>query len=114
MKNLILGSFILFSIIGCTTNPNQMRSGTPESVNSSYKSPKDVAICISNNWESHGVVNQRELANGYSVSLSFGGNLHYLADIAKNSTGSITKSYKFMSIAIGGDPYLSAVTECQT
>jgi hypothetical protein len=110
--NLLSVSSLIF-IVGCSTNPNSMRSNSPDALHSSVKSPKQIALCVANKWETFGVVNQREIAEGISLTSSLSGNLHYLADIKSDGRVTITKAYKFMAMSIGADPYLSAVSECQ-
>ena len=111
IKLLSIATLLLIS--GCSTNPNSMRSNSPDALHSSVKSPKEVSLCVANKWETFGVVNQRDISNGISLSASLNGNLHYLADITLNGKSTVTKAYKFMSMSIGADPYLQAVSECQ-
>ena len=113
MKNKLLSISTLILIVGCSTNPNSMRSNSPDALHSSVKSPKEIALCVANKWETHSVVNQREISEGYSLTASLSGNLHYLADIKSNGKSTVTKAYKFMSMSVGADPYLTAVSECQ-
>ncbi len=110
--NLLYVSSLIF-IVGCSTNPNSMRSNSPDALHSSVKSPKEISLCVANKWETFGVVNQRDLSNNISLSSSLNGDLHYLVDITSNGKSTITKAYKFMSMSIGADPYLKAVSECQ-
>jgi hypothetical protein len=112
MKNLLCISLLIL-IAGCSANPNSMRSNSPDALHSSVKSPKEISLCVANKWETFGVVNQRDILNGVSLSASLNGNLHYLADITSNGNSTVTKAYKFMSMSIGADPYLQAVSECQ-
>jgi hypothetical protein len=113
MKIKLIPISTLLLIVGCSTNPNNMRSNSPDALHSSIKSPKEISLCVANKWETFGVVNQRDVSNGVSLSASLNGNLHYLADITSNGKSSVTKAYKFMSMSIGADPYLTAVSECQ-
>jgi len=113
MKIRLISISTLLFIAACSTNPNSMRSNSPDALHSSVKSPKEISICVANKWETFGVVNQRDTSNGVSLSASLNGNLHYLADITSNGKSTVTKAYKFMSMSIGADPYLQAVSECQ-
>jgi len=113
MKIKLLSLSTLLFIAGCSTNPNSMRSNSPDALHSSIKKPKEISICVANKWETFGVVNQRDILSGVSLSASLNGNLHYLADITTNGKSTVTKAYKFMSMSIGADPYLRAVSECQ-
>ena len=113
MKINLLPILSLMLIAGCSTNPNSMRNNSPDAIHSSVKTPKEIALCIANKWETFGVVNQRDVSNGISLSSSLNGSLHYLADITSDGKSTVTKAYKFMSISIGANPYLKAVSECQ-
>ena len=113
MKKLIGSLLTAAVLVGCTTNPNAMRKSTPEVIYSTKGDAKDIAICIADGWETYGVVNQRQTTNGYSLSLMLNGKLQYLADLEQDSDGiTKTKGYKFMVIAIGGDPFLKTIADC--
>jgi hypothetical protein len=106
-------SISLLLVVGCSTNPNSMRSNSPDVQHSSVKSPKEIALCVADKWETLSVVNQREISNGYSLTASLNGKLHYLADIKSTGKATTTKAYKFMSMSVGTNPYFSAVSDCQ-
>lgn len=112
MKKLLCISSLTL-ITGCSTNPNSMRSNSPDALHSSVKSPKEISLCVANKWETFGVVNQRNVSNGVSLSASLNRNLHYLADITSNGKSTVTKVYKFMSMSLGAGPYLQALSGCQ-
>jgi len=113
MKTTLLSISTVLFIVGCSTNPNSMRSNSPDVVHSSVKTPKEIALCVADKWENFGVVNQREVSGGLSLTASLSGNLHYLADIKTNGKATVTKAYKFMSMTVGADPYFKAVSDCQ-
>ena len=113
MKIKLLSILPLILIVGCSTNPNSMRSNSPDALHSSFKNPKEIALCVGNKWESFGIVNQREISGGLSLTASLSGKLHYLTDIKSDGNTTITTAYKFMVISVGADPYLTAITECQ-
>lgn len=113
MKTKLLFTSTLLFIAGCSTSPNSMRSNSPDVVHSSVKPPKEIALCIADKWEHFGVVNQRDISGGVSLTSSSSGNLHYLADIKSNGEATVTRAYKFMSISVGADPYFTAVSDCQ-
>ncbi len=114
MNKYVLPAIALLVITGCSsTTPKNMRDSSPDAVHSSAKSPREIAICIAEKWEESGTVNQRESKLGYSVSKTTNGYLHYLVDIERKDTFSITKAYKFGVISFGSDPSLDAVSNCQ-
>ncbi|MBA6392417.1 hypothetical protein H4J38_16740 [Colwellia sp. BRX10-3] len=109
----VLSTLTVLLLAGCSTNPNSMRSNSPDVIHSSVKSSKEIAICIADKWETFGVVNQREISGGFSLTASLSGNLHYLADIKSNGDATVTKAYKFMAMSVGADPYFKAISDCQ-
>ncbi len=111
---------LLSTLIGCSSlTPRDLRGNTPDAVHSSAKQPKQIALCIADVWENTNLfggsvnVNMRETTNGYTVSMSFSGNLHYLADISKTSTGSATKLFTGKVLSLGENKTVSEVTNCQ-
>lgn len=114
MKGTLLASIASLALVGCSTTPNQMRQDAPHEAYTSEKSPKEIMICVANNWEDRSVVNTRERLDGYSVSATLSdGKLHYLADIEVENTIAITRLYKWRSVAIGRDPWFADAENCQ-
>lgn len=114
--SLLLAGLLLTA---CGSSPSQMRSSNPDHMLSSTRTPKAVAICIADEWEKTRTlgadiqVSVRETALGFSVSMSLGGNLHYLADIEQRPGGSVSKLYIRKVISVGANPAISAISSCQ-
>lgn len=113
MKKIIGLSLLVLFVTGCSTTPSAMRTQAPDVIEVSQKNSKDIAICIAEKWEQHGVVNQRETNKGYSLTATVLGKLHYLADIEENQGKTTIKAYKYLQYSPAKNPLLSAVTECQ-
>jgi len=120
MLKPVVALLLISSLIGCSSlTPRDLRGNTPDAVHSSVKQPKQVALCIADIWENTNLfggsvgVNMRETATGYTVSMSYSGNLHYLVDISKTSTGSVTKLFTGKIISFGENKSVSEVTNCQ-
>ena|SRR5690554_356576 len=115
MKGILFASLAILILSGCSTTPNQMRESSPNETYTSTKQPKEIMLCIADEWEDSGVVNTRERVNGYSVALALSdGKLRYLADIEAENGVSITRLYKWRSIVLGGqDPWFKDAGGCQ-
>ena len=74
---------LLFSslLVGCTTTPSKMRDTGPDEVHTSFRTPKEIYLCIAPQWEEYVVVNARESQKGYSLTGMLGVELKYMADI---------------------------------
>ena len=55
MKIRLLSISTLLLIVGCSTAPNSMRSHSPDVVQSSVKTPQEIALCVADKWESFGL-----------------------------------------------------------
>ncbi|CAH8188154.1 MULTISPECIES: hypothetical protein [Vibrio] len=118
-KLVILGAVL--GIAGCSMTPQKLRSTEPAFVVKSNQTSEQIAMCISDKWESTPVIGSSPIVSnkktqaGYTVQLFIGGNLSHLADIASaDSTEGKTVITTFSNtFAIGEDPSLKAVLDCQ-
>lgn len=120
MKKWIVLSVIL-GIGGCSMTPQKLRTTEPAFIVKSSHTSEQVAMCISNKWEnttvigSSPIVSNKKTQTGYTVQLFIGGNLSHMADVA-SSKGEHDQSVitVFSNVlAIGEDPSLKAVLDCQ-
>ena len=102
IKKLILLVLLTFTLASCSRvpSPNELSKKVPDSINSSTKNPKLIALCITSKWEDssnifgNAIVTSRELENGFRVSMYLpAGGLYFMADIKKTKTGSQTKTW---------------------
>ena len=89
---------VVLSTTACVTTPARER--IPDEYHSD-KSPKELAVCISNAWDNskNGISsNVKEIENGYTVQWQnvAMGHIALLADITTSGNGSRTRYYKNM------------------
>lgn len=123
MKKLAILAATVLSMSACSTDG--MRSSDPDQLYSSQKEAKVVSICIAEKWAGKAEVNSKETEEGYSVSAQMDGELRYLAKVETKSVGSVSKLYKFSSVALpgavtklmsnstGADSFFAAAAGCQ-
>jgi hypothetical protein len=120
---LLFTLLVAIVLTGCAT-PSDRRSNPPDIDTSSKKSAKDVALCISEKWEStkpfmafsSPQVNTSIRANGYSITATDINGMGStwtitLADVTEVNSESATKYYKMGGGGFGD--YDKAVKECQ-
>ena len=118
MKKVAILSAVMV-ITACSMTPDKLRSSKPDFQVSSSKSSEQLSMCISEGWENTTVlggspiVSYRPTTSGHTVSLVIGGNLSHLADIENTEQGSKITVYS-NTIALGQDPSLSVVLDCQS
>ena len=120
MRKLVLLG-LLFGIAGCSMTPQKLRSTEPAFVVTSNQSSEQIAMCISDKWESTTVIGSSPIVSNkktqsvYTVQLFIGGNLSHLADIvsADNTENKSVITTFSNTFAIGEDPSLKAELDCQ-
>ena len=116
MKYLLAALVVAF-LSGCVSS-DQLRSRTPTLTVTSQKSAREVAACITGKWEKAGIfgmtmpIDNKILADGYSVSYKNGQMVQLMADVHEAGTGSTTSYFKVDMVA-GVAKFETAVRDCQ-
>ena len=104
-------------VTGCVSS-EKLRSNTPTLSLKSDKDARVVVACITAQWEKSGVfgmtmpIDNKILADGYSVSYKNGQAVQLMADIHEAGSGSTTNFYK-VSFVAGVAKFETAVQNCQ-
>lgn len=105
------------ALSGCGTSPVELMKAPPDMVHSSEKSPHQVARCIDSQWEDARVlggsnyVDTKQVDAGLRVSQRIGGDLHLVALVAEQNTGSQTQLWTYRTI--GRLKQVDDVKRCQ-
>ncbi|QDA56519.1 hypothetical protein [Thermomonas aquatica] len=116
MKNIAIISLVV-ACTGCVSS-SELRTKTPTVVVTSTKEARAVAACITEAWEKGGVfgmtmpIENKFLADGYSVVYKNGQTVQLMADVHELESGSTTKYYK-VSMVAGVSKFEKAVKDCQ-
>ena len=116
MKHLAI-VFLAIVCTGCVSS-SELRTKTPTLTVTSTKEARAVAACITEAWEKGGVfgmtmpIENKFLADGYSVSYKNGQTVQLMADVHEQESGSTTKYYKVAMVA-GVGKFEKAVQDCQ-
>lgn len=109
---------LLAAIVSGCVSSEKLRSKNPSLVLANTKDARAVSACITARWESGGAfgmtmpIDNKILADGYSVSYKAGQTVELMADVHDLESGSTTEFYKVSWVA-GVSRFESAVKECQ-
>ncbi len=112
-----LSAISLIILSGCVTTQD-LRTTAPLIDVSSAKTARVVAACITEGWEKSGTfgmpmhVENKILADGFSVIVQYQQVVQLLADVRESETGSTTKFYKPGFVA-ATRKFQDAVKTCQ-
>lgn len=116
MRNLAILAAVA-ALAGCVTS-DKLRTKEPTLVVTSTKPARAVAACISSKWEATGLfgaampIENKILADGYSVSHRNGQMVQLMADVHEIGSGSTTSYYK-VDLVAGVAKFEAGVKDCQ-
>ncbi|MEC4747176.1 hypothetical protein [Methylomicrobium sp. Wu6] len=79
-------------VAGCAITPDHFINSSPILVVSSTKDSRGVAVCVSDGWNSEvNGVTSKPISGGFTVTLTSGGLIYFMAEVMTSSKGSTTK-----------------------
>lgn len=110
MNKVLIAAILAIGLTSCATS-NELRKSPPELQINSAKTPKKIALCISDKWEDLGYpVNVRETEIGYALAVTINNILYFLADVIASGEEATTKFYVGV---VSYDRATAAVKDCQ-